>query len=184
MNISPNYKVKITKPLSDEDFIEGMRAGKFVKRPHHPGLVAFLHYSAVRISEALKMTREQFRITPSILFPDIGLRLKGSKTTPPLEIPLKAPFVESIIDSVRATTKKQRVWPYCRKTGYNIVHRVFFYPHYHRLSRITDFFLRGFTIPQVQSWTGLTLTSLNYYIGLVDVSRMGASLSESQKRVR
>jgi len=94
---------------------------------------------------------------------------------------MDAPFVESIVDSVRATKEDKRVWPYCRKTGYNIVHRVFHYPHYHRLTRITQFFLEGFTIPQVQSWTGLSLGALNYYIGLVDVSKMGASLRPKQK---
>ena len=177
----PNYHQKLTNPLSDEDFIQGMKDGKFVKRPHHVGLVAFVHYSAVRITEGLNMRQNQFRVTPSILFCDIGHRLKGSRSTPPLEIPMDAPFVEAIVDSVRATQKDKRVWPYCRKTGYNVVHRVFHYPHYHRLTRITQFFLEGFTIPQVQSWTGLSLRALNYYIGLVDVSKMGASLRPKEK---
>ena len=174
--MSPNCKVKITNPLTDKEFLEGMQHGHFVRRPQHPGLIAFLHYTAVRVTEGLNMRKEQFHITPTLLFPDIGHRLKGSRSTPPLKIPMDAPFVESIVDSVRAARKKGRVWPYCRKTGYNIVHRVFHYPHYHRLSRITQFFLDGFTIPQVQSWTGLSLGALNYYIGLVDVSKMGASL--------
>ena len=180
----PNYNVKLTNPLTDKEFIQGMKEGKFVKRPHHVGLVAFVHYSAVRITEGLNMRKKQFRVKPGILFCDIGHRLKGSRITPPLEIPMDAPFVESIVDSVRATQKDKRVWPYCRKTGYNVVHRVFHYPHYHRLSRITWFFMphpeidrpQGFSIPEVQSWTGLSLRALNYYIGLVSISKMGASL--------
>ena len=158
-----------------------MKQGHFVKKPQHVGLVAFLHYSAVRISEGLNMKREQFRITPTILFSDIGIRLKGSKSTPPLEIPVVAPFVESIIDSIRATKKEKQVWPYHRSTGWRVVNRVFAYPHYHRLTRITQFFLDGYTIPQVRSWTGLSLRALNYYIGLVSISKMGASLRPKRR---
>ena len=161
-----------------------MKDGHFVKKPQHVGLVAFLHYSAVRITEGLNMRKEQFRVTPSLLFCDIGIRLKGSQSTPPLEIPVDAAFVESIIDSIRATKKEKQVWPYHRSTGWRIVKRVFHYPHYHRLSRITWFFMphpeigrpQGFSIAEVRSWTGLSLRALNYYIGLVSISKMGESL--------
>ena len=177
----PNYKQKLTNPLTNEQFIQGMKDGHFVRKPQHVGLVAFLHYSAVRITEGLNMKKEQFRVTPSLLFCDIGIRLKGSQSTPPLEIPVDATFVESIIDSVRATKKTRRVWPYHRSTGWRIVKRVFYYPHYHRLTRITQFFLDGYTIPEVRSWTGLSLRALNYYIGLVSISKMGASLRPKRK---
>lgn len=214
--------MKLTNPLTDEQFIKGMKQGHFVKKPQHVGLVAFLHYSAVRISEGLRMKKEHFRVTPTILYADIGVRLKKGKrrkrlcpkcnkvndknakfckncgrnlkgvtplliesklptTTPPLEIPADAPFVESIIDSIRATKKGKRVWPYHRSTGWRIVKRVFAYPHYHRLTRITQFFLDGYTIPQVRSWTGLSLRALNYYIGLVSISKMGASLRPKRR---
>ena len=202
-----------------------MKDGHFVRKPQHVGLVAFLHYSAVRISEALRMEKEHFRVTPSKLYADIGVRLKKGKTrkrlcpkcqklndkqanfckrcganlkrvkplliesklpktTAPLEIPVDAAFVESIIDSIRLTKKEKRVWPYHRSTGWRIVKRVFAYPHYHRLSRITWFFMphpeigrpQGFSIAEVRSWTGLSLRALNYYIGLVSISKMGESL--------
>jgi hypothetical protein len=176
----PNYNEKLTNPLSDQDFLEGMKEGKFVKIPDHVGFIAFLHYSAVRVSEALKMTKEQFRLTPNILYCDVGMRLKHSKKTDPLPIPLDAPYVNSIWDTVVDTKKEKKVWPYCRKTGYNIVHRVFEYPHYHRLSRITQFFLDGYTIPEVKSWTGLSLRALDYYVGLVGISKMGESLKHGK----
>ncbi len=51
-----------------------------------------------------------------------------------------------------------------------------FYPHFFRLSRITNFFAEGWTIAQVHSWTELTLKALDSYMGLVDVDRMGMSL--------
>lgn len=177
----PNYKEKLTYPLSDEEFVKGMNQGKFVKRPEHEGFNAFLFYTAARLSEGLAMRRKQFRRTPGTLFVDIGERLKHSKSTPPLEIPLDAPFVSSIVDSYIDVKKEQRVWPYCRKTGYNIVNRVFNYPHYYRLSRITRFFADGFTIAEVTSWTGLTLKALDYYVGLVSISKMGKSLGQKDK---
>lgn len=172
----PNYKEKITSPLTEQEFLKGMSGGYFVKKPQHQGLVAFLHYTAVRISEALKMRREQFRLTPKTLYCDIGLRLKHSHKTDPLPLPLDAPYVMCIVDSLLGLKPKDKVWKYCRKTGYNIVRRVFSYPHYHRLSRITQFFLDGYTIAEVKSWTGLSLKALDYYVGLVAIDKMGKSL--------
>ena len=172
----PNYRQKLTNPLSDEEFVEGMEKGHFVKKPSHQGLVTFLHYSALRISEALNLRREQFRKVRNKLYVDVELRLKHSKRTPPLPLNLNAPFMDTVLDTVEAAKSGMRVWPYCRKTGYNIVRRVFAYPHYHRLSRITWFFQKGYTIAEVRSWTGLTLNALNYYVGLVSIERMGESL--------
>jgi len=174
----PNYKEKLTNIISDQEFVEGMGKGKFAKTPKHQGLNVFLYYTAARLSEGLNMKREQFRLRSNVLFVDIGIRLKHSKTTPPLEIPLNVPYAEYLVDSVLETSKGEKVFPYCRKTGYNIVNRVFSYPHHYRLSRITWFFLQGFTIAQVKSWTGLTLKALDYYIGLVSITEMGQRLAK------
>lgn len=176
----PNYKYgKITTPISDEEFAEGMRTGHFVTRKHK-GLIVFLHYSALRISEALMRERKDFRITQSKIYVDVPVRLKHSKRTPELRIPLAAPFADELLYAVKNTEPGKKVWPYCRATGYNVVHRVFRYPHLHRLTRITQFFLDGYTIPQVKSWTGLSLKALDYYVGLVSVEKMGASLAKKQ----
>lgn len=177
----PNYKEKLVNPLTDYEFVKGMQTGRFVDPVKHRGLVALLHYSAVREMEALKSLRGQFRLTPNTLYYDVQLRLKHSKKTPPLPIPLSLPYVNCIVDSLLGVAPDKRVWPYCRKTGYNIVNRVFAYPHYHRLSRITQFFLDGFTIAEVKSWTGLTLNALNYYVGIVSIDKMGRSLLEKQR---
>jgi len=176
------YEVKYTNVLTDKQFIEGMTEGYFVKSPEHEALITFLHYSAVRISEAVGpkgVKRSQFRIVDDMLFVDIGKRLKHSKETPPLEIPLTAPYVNSIVETLKNRKPKELVWPYVRKTGYNIVKRVFYYPHYHRLSRITKFFLDGYSIAEVKSWTGLSLKALDYYVGLVSIHRMGESLKKN-----
>jgi integrase len=173
----PNYKEKLTNPLSDQDFKEGMVKGNFVKMPEHQGLIAFLHYSAVRISEALNMKRKDFRLVHDTLYCDIELRLKHSHKTEPIPLPLSAAYVDTIVKSFEGLKPEEKVWPYSRITGWRIVKRVFAYPHYHRLSRITNFFQQGYTIAEVRSWTGLTLKALDYYVGVVAIEKMGKALN-------
>lgn len=172
---------KIQEPLKDEDFIEGMEHGKFVE-PKHRGFVALLYYSAIRKGEALRAIKEQFHLSRNQIIFSVGKRLKHGIETPPLNIPLDAPYAKEIWEAVESTKLGQRVWPYSDKTGYNIVRRSFKYPHLFRLSRITNFFDEGWTIAQVHSWTGLTLKALDYYVGLVDVKRMGESLGAKKRR--
>ncbi|HUJ84763.1 MAG TPA: hypothetical protein VLV84_04070 [Candidatus Acidoferrales bacterium] len=170
---------KKLSPLTDKDFIDGMESGYFVQEGHK-AFVALLYYTAVRKSEALRATREQFQITKKDLVFSVGKRLKHGIETPPLKIPLAAPYVDLIVQAINDTKQGEvdfrYVFPYSKKTGYNIVARCFSYPHFFRLSRITNFFLEGWTIAQVHSWTGLTLKALDYYIGLVDIDKMGKSL--------
>jgi len=81
---------KKTSPLTDKDFIDGMEAHYFVKEDHK-GFVALLYYSAVRKSEALRATKEQFEIKGTDIVFSVGKRLKHGIETPPLKIPLAAP---------------------------------------------------------------------------------------------
>jgi len=171
---------KIQTPLTDQEFIDGMTKGKFLK-PKHQGYVALLYYSAVRKTEALRAIKEQFVLNHKFIVFSVGKRLKHGIETPALRIPIEAPFAEAIWQAVENTEKGKRVFPYSAKTGYNIVNRVFKYPHLFRLSRITNFFLEGWTLAQVHSWTGLTLKALDYYIGLVDIQKMGESLNKNSK---
>jgi integrase len=69
---------KIETPLSDDDFAKGMNTGLFLKQKHK-GLCVLLHYSAVRISEALKAKREQFTVTKEAVLFNVGPRLKKTK---------------------------------------------------------------------------------------------------------
>jgi len=172
---------KIEQPLTDDDFKEGMEHGKFLKQKHRAFCV-LLYYSAVRKKEALRAFKEQFVVSPKEIIFNVGKRLKHGKETPGLNLPLDALYMNELLEALRDTKHRERVFPYCDKTGYNIVRRAFKYPHLFRLSRITNFFLEGYTIPEVKSWTGLTLKALNYYVGLVSVKRMGESLGRKNKR--
>jgi len=178
----PWYRVagKIQQPLTEQDFQEGMTNGTF-KQDRHRAYCILLYYSAVRKMEGLRATREQFTVTQTSLIFQVGKRLKHGIETPALVLPRKADYVEELVKAVEETKPGQRVFPYSHGTGYNIVRRAFKYPHLFRLSRITNFFLEGWTIAQVHSWTGLTLKALDYYIGLVDVAKMGESLARKDR---
>ena len=173
----PNYtrEGKLTTPITDKEFLEGMKKGKFVKA-EHKAYIVLLYYSAVRRQEALNATRESFQVTKKDIVFDVGKRLKHGLHTPPLKIPRSLPYAETLATQILETEKGQKVFGFCGRTAYRVVRRVFFYPHFFRLSRITNFFLQGWTIAQVRSWTGLTLVALNYYIGLVDIDKMSRGL--------
>ena len=173
---------KIQTPLTENDFIEGMKGGHFVDWKHRAFCV-LLYYSAVRKKEALRAIKEHFTVTPNDIIFNVGKRLKHGIETPALPLPLTAPYMEELKDAIFDTKPKHRVFPYSDKTGYNIVRRAFKYPHLFRLSRITNFFDSEppWTIAQVHSWTGLTLKALDYYIGLVDVKKMGESLAQRKR---
>lgn len=165
---------KIQTPMSDEEFFRTLEEKKLKLGVKKTGYVAFLFYFGVRVSEALKMKPENFTIVGSSLFVDIGKRLKHSKTTSPLSVELNRPFVDEIVKSVERTNPNRRIWSWSRTTAWKIITKTFDrYPHYFRLNRITNLFDKGFKISQVQNWTGLTLSSLNHYIGTSDTREIG-----------
>lgn len=166
---------KIETPITEQEFKLGMDTGKFVERSHRP-YITLLYYSAVRRTEASRVLSNQFKMYPDKIMFDVGQRLKHSKTTPALPIPINAPYVWELQDLIRSTPKDERLFEFTSRTGYNIVHRVFKYPHWFRLSRITWFFLQGFSIAEVRSWTGLSLRALDYYVGLVKIEKMGQAM--------
>jgi len=166
---------KILTPMNDKDFINCMTNGVF-KRENYRPFPVLLYYSAVRREEARRVTPENFAIEKALRF-SVGKRLKHGIETPPLFLPLDLPFMSELLDLIKDTKEKKPLFPFSKKTSYNIMDQAgFHYSHYCRLSRITNFFLDGWTIAQVHSWTGLSLTALNYYLGLVDIEQMGKSL--------
>jgi len=177
----PNYSKsgKILVPLTEQQFNEGMTEGHFCKESHR-GFAALLYYTGIRCTEALRARREQFSLQNERIYFEVLKRLKHGSLTPPLTVPLNKPYAQTIWKSVEQTKPKKRVFPYCRKTGYNIVSRLWFYPHHLRLTRITDLLnardkhgARRFSIPEIKTYTGLTLSALNFYIGLATIEKMG-----------
>jgi integrase len=180
--MSTRYSIagKQLNPITDEDFVTLMQTGDF-KKPDHKGYATGLYYTAVRREELRRATKQQFQITKTDVVFSVQKRLKHGIETPPLKIPKEAAFMDTVIGIIVKTNANERVFPYSKKTCYNIMQRAgFHYPHFCRLSRITNFFLEGWTIPQVHSWTGLSLRALNFYLGLVDIDKMGRSLIKNQ----
>jgi len=173
---------KVLEALTAADFADGMDHGDF-KTPKHRAFAVLLFYSAVRKQEALRSTRESFQLFDDHILFDVGARLKHGIETPALYLPLDAPYMSELRTAVESTQQGERVFPYCKMTGYNIVARVWKYPHLFRLSRITNFFLSGWTIAQVRSWTCLSLRALEFYVGIVDTIQMGKSLANLEPRM-
>jgi hypothetical protein len=69
-----NPEGKIETPLTDEDFKEGMKHGKFLNSKHR-AFCELLYYSAVRKAEALRAVRDQFQITKTAIKFDVGERM-------------------------------------------------------------------------------------------------------------
>lgn len=126
-------------------------------------------------------------------YQEILKKRKAAITTPPVPLPIDAPYMDEllrIIDRAQDRDDK-RLFPFSPKTAWNIIDRAFgAYSHLFRLSRITWFFLphpevgrpRGFSIPEVKNWTGLSLAALDYYIGLADMSDMGRAMYMKQRQ--
>jgi len=115
---------KIQQPLTDEDFRDGMEHGRFIRQKHRAFCV-LLYYSAVRKKEALRTLKEQFQVQPNQIVFSVGKRLKHGIETPALPLPLNAPYMNDLLEALGNTKKGNRVFPYCDKTGYNIVRRAF-----------------------------------------------------------
>jgi hypothetical protein len=85
-------------------------------------------------------------------------------------------------DTIDNTPKGKRLFPYSPGTAYNIIHRVWKYPHLMRLSRISWFLSKGWNTMQIKSWTGLSLAAIDYYVGLVETQKMGKSMGSVGKQ--
>lgn len=170
----PNYSKsgKILIPLTDDEFQRQMETGHFAQEKHR-GFAACIYYYGVRVSEVLRALKEQFTMQRERIYFDVLTRLKHGKRTPPLMIPIHRSWAGKIWEAVEDTKPKQRVWPYSRMTGYNIIARLWHYPHHLRLTRITHLLQSGFTIPELLTYTGLSLNALNYYVGVVSIEKMG-----------
>jgi len=135
---------KIESPLSFQDFLNAMKRAVNVKLEHR-AFAVLLFYTGVRRSEALNAVKEQFWVKDGFLYFDVGKRLKGGLKTPPLNIPLNAPYVNELLKVISQTRKGERVFKFTDRTAYNIINRIFgTYPHHLRLKSDNRFSHEGF----------------------------------------
>lgn len=165
-------------PLTLNQFKEIMASGKFCKQEHRAYAVGE-YYFGLRREEMRNVKPEQFQIQGDYLVFDVGKRLKHSKETDPLKIKTDAPFIDELIKKINETEQGQRVFNFSTQTAYNIMLRCGLnYPHYCRLSRITNLFASGMSIAEVKSFTGLSLKALDFYCGKVALMKIADNLGK------
>ena len=133
--------------------------------------LSVLFFAGIRVSEALALTSDAISCTPDTIYIQF-FRLKGSKQTDPTPIP-------RTIYTSWLCNQEGKLFPWCRKTGYNIVHRVFegFYPHFFRQNRVIKISIkRGDAY--VYSYMGICAQSIDHYRGKVETIDVGKDLIE------
>lgn len=167
-------KGKLENPLTPEDFKKAFFEGHFAKS-FHKGFFVLLYYLGIRNTEARNLKKEDIRITDKDIFVSIT-RLKRSKNTPAIRLPINLLGIPELITAVNDTETGELIFPFSRRTGYNIIYRCLeSYPHYLRLSRITNF-SKKYSIAELKNYFGLSGITFDYYIGLVTTDKMSESL--------
>lgn len=165
---------KITKLIEPKEFAQLLDKGRFCNW-RHKAFVVLIYFSGIRVSEALRVKPEDFTFMDKLHF-DVGERLKHSKKTEALKMGFELKGLDLLIKAIELTAEGKLVFPYCRKTGYNIFDRLELYPHYFRLNRLSQFLMKGYKIPQIVSWFGVNVMTIDYYTALVSIEEMAEEL--------
>jgi len=166
----PHYNKKITRQMDYKEFEQGL-----VDLPQdRQAFLSVLFFAGIRVSEALALTSDAISCTPDTIYIQV-FRLKGSKQTDPTPIP-KTPYTKWLCE------QEGPLFTWCRRTGYNIVHRAFegLYPHFFRMNRITSISEKHGD-SYVYSYVGICAQSIDHYRGKVDIKKVGKSLQEEFK---
>ena len=166
----PAYNKKITRLMDYPEFEQGLTD----LPPDRQAFLSVLFFAGVRVSEALALTSSDISCTPEIIYIQF-FRLKGSKQTDPTPIP-RTQYTRWLCE------QEGKLFPWCRKTGYNIVNRVFpsMYPHFFRMNRITKISEKhGDAF--VYSYVGICAQSIDHYRGKVSIRRVGQAMRDEIK---
>lgn len=167
---------KLLKPFPLDVFVQKT---SLITDMEKKAFAVLLYYSAVRVSELLRLDKSAFTFGDLYLSVSMGTRLKHGNETAPLRFNLDLPFMREVEKWLKHR-RKGKVFSFNRVTAWRIIRDYYdAYPHYFRLNRITTFLRQGFTLPEVMSWTGhKSVSSINSYVGLVNVERMSDMLGE------
>ena len=165
---------KILTSITPEQF-EAALNHPYNQQPEFKAFMVLLYLTGARVSEVLRATKESFQITETVCYWEVGKRLKHGRQTPPLPLSLEQPHIDLLLAQIKRTHKGQRVfdfvrvtaWRHCAKSGLG-------YNHHARLTAITFFIRSGYSIAHIVNWFGLTVETVNAYVGLVDLEEMGA----------
>jgi integrase len=163
----PAYNKKQTRQMNYKEFEQGLDD----LTEDRQAFLSVLYFAGVRVSEALALTSEDVNCTSDTIYIQF-FRLKGSKQTDPTPIP-KTRYTKWLC------FQEGKLFDWCRKTGYNIVHRAFegFYPHFFRQNRVVKISIkRGDAY--VYSFMGICAQSIDHYRGKVEIIDVGQDLKE------
>jgi integrase len=168
----PEYKEQRFKLMTPQQFQEGLFKIQD-NTLHARAYLILLYYTGARCSELL--TLEGKDLTVSDKFYVRITRSKGSRQTRyPLEIRTTIPQGNYLVLLKQQTQDDERFFTFSRTTAYRLCYKAFnVYPHFFRMNRITQLFNQGFSIAQVQNFTGLSLNAIDHYIGSADISQIG-----------
>jgi len=161
----PKYKKKITRLMDYDEFKEAIQDLPLMKR----SFLSLLFFAGCRISEAIALTSDDINCTEDTIYIQF-FRLKGSKQTDPQQLP-RADALKWLCG------QEGRLFPFTRNYGFRLVKNVFpkLYPHYFRMNRVTKTLI-GFGVVAVQNIFGLSLSSIEFYIGKIDIKNVGKAL--------
>jgi len=140
----------------------------------------------MRVSEALRLVKEDFRFDKFYMYVDVGIRLKTrrkrkdgtvfpGKRTKPLPLSLEQPYLEILVSKVKHTRHGEKVFKFNRATAWRQMDQCGIgYNHRARLSAVTSFLQAGYSLVNIMSWFGIGIRSIDSYIGQVDLEEMGA----------
>ena len=160
----PRYKKKITRPMDYHELKEGIDDLPEDKQ----ALLTLIFFAGCRISEALALESSDISCKDDMMYINF-FRLKGSKQTDPQEIP-RIPWL---------CEQHGKIFHFSRVTAWRWVKKGFsnMYPHYFRLNRITKT-LDKFGAVVVVNTMGVSMITIQNYVGKVDIKRVGKALLE------
>jgi len=159
---------KQLREMTKEEFYQHVESGNFVKFSHKVFLI-LLYYVGCRVTEALRLTRDKFKVTKSIVYAEIKAE-KGGIQRPAFELNRSLPYVELLVKRVEAVQDNKLVFPFNRVTGWLIVKRACgenFYPHFFRLNRTVKFLNNPqVTLDEIRQWMAWkSIDTVNNYLG-------------------
>lgn len=164
---------KLLTEITPEQF-DASLAHPYNSSPDMQAFLVLLYYSGVRVSEALRTTRDQFQVTESTLYWDVGRRLKHGRHTPRLPLDRELPHMQLLVSWIEKHPRIPKLFDFSRTTAWRHAKAGGLgYNHHARLSAITFFLRNGRSVADVVNWFGVSVQTVNSYIGEIDLEEMG-----------
>jgi integrase len=182
----PNYTLqgKLMQPITPDEF-EAALANAY-NQPEHHAFIILEYYAGTRVSEGLRAMPCAFTWDSVNLYWDVGIRLKtmrkrkdGSvskgKRTDPISISRQLPHVEELVAFIQKSKKNKRIFDFDRSTAWRHFNKSGLgYNHHARLSAITFYLSKGYSVAHIVARFGISVQTVNAYIGRIDDEKMGA----------